>query len=58
MARVSRFAHETQLRLPLAEVYGDDTAAKLGVHMSDWNGDAAFMVALHLFLGAIYSGGN
>jgi hypothetical protein len=32
-----------------AEQYGDDTAAKLGLHMSDWNDDAAFIVALHLF---------
>jgi len=32
----------------LAEEYGDDTAGKLGVHMSDWNDDAAFLVALHL----------
>ena len=33
----------------LAQEYGHDTAAKLGMHMSDWNGDAAFLVALHLF---------
>jgi hypothetical protein len=33
----------------LAEAYDDDIAAKLSVHMSDWNGDAAFIVALHLF---------
>src|SRR5262245_42837710 len=33
----------------LTEEYGDDTATKLGVHMSDWNEEAAFVVALHLF---------
>jgi len=33
----------------LAERYGDDTAAKVGLQMSDWNADAAFVVALHLF---------
>jgi hypothetical protein len=33
----------------LAERYGDDTAAKVGLHMSDWSADAAFVVALHLF---------
>ena len=37
------------IAVALAEEYGDDTAAKLGVHMSDWNYDAAFIVALHLF---------
>jgi len=33
----------------LAERYGDDTATKVALHMSDWNSDAAFVVALHLF---------
>jgi hypothetical protein len=33
----------------LAKQYGDEIAAKLGLHMSDWNSDAAFIVALHLF---------
>ena len=33
----------------LAERYGDDVADKVGVHLSDWNHNAAFLVALHLF---------
>ncbi len=33
----------------LVSEYGSDTAAKLSLHMSDWNSDAAFLVALHLF---------
>lgn len=28
---------------------GAEDAAKLGMHMSDWIGDAAFLFALHLF---------
>jgi len=28
---------------------GAEDAAKLGTHMSDWIGDAAFLFALHLF---------
>jgi hypothetical protein len=28
----------------LAQEYGDDTAAKLGSHMSDWNHDAALFL--------------
>jgi hypothetical protein len=37
------------IAVALAQRYGDDIAAKLGLHMSDWNSDAAFVVALHLF---------
>ena len=33
----------------LAAENGSDTAAKVALHMSDWNSDAAFVVALHLF---------
>jgi hypothetical protein len=32
----------------LAEEYGDK-AADIGFHMADWNFDAAFVVAVHLF---------
>jgi hypothetical protein len=31
------------------EDYGDRKASTLGMHMSDWNQDAAFIVALHLY---------
>ena len=33
----------------LAQSYDADTAGKVALHMSDWNYDAAFIVALHLF---------
>ncbi len=33
----------------LASEYGSATAEKVALHMSDWNSDAAFVVALHLF---------
>lgn len=33
----------------IASEYGADTAEKVALHMSDWNGDGAFIVALHLF---------
>jgi hypothetical protein len=33
----------------LAQSYDGDTAEKVALHMSDWNSDAAFIVALHLF---------
>jgi len=29
--------------------YDPLTAANIGLHMADWNSDAAFIVALHLF---------
>jgi hypothetical protein len=29
--------------------YDSSTADAIGLHMADWNGDAAFIVALHLF---------
>jgi len=29
--------------------YGDRTASTLGMHMSDWHSNAAFIVAMHLF---------
>lgn len=29
--------------------YGPEIAHDIGFHMADWNSDAAFMVALHLF---------
>jgi hypothetical protein len=32
-----------------AEDYGDVIAADVGFHMADWNSDAAFIVAIHLF---------
>ena len=33
----------------VASEYGSATAEKVALHMSDWNSDAAFIVALHLF---------
>lgn len=33
----------------LAEDYGTEKAAEIGLHMADWNWDAAFIVAVHLF---------
>ncbi|MCX5734985.1 MAG: hypothetical protein NTW68_11755 [candidate division NC10 bacterium] len=33
----------------LSEEYGVEKAADIGFHMSDWNSDAAFILALHLF---------
>src|SRR4051794_25494514 len=33
----------------LTERYGLPTAAKVALHMADWNDDAAFIVAVHLF---------
>ena len=33
----------------LSSDYGGATAEKIALHMSDWNSDAAFIVALHLF---------
>lgn len=33
----------------LAGPYGAEVAADVGFHMADWNSDAAFVVALHLF---------
>ncbi len=33
----------------LVEEYGIETAADIAFHMTDWNWDAAFIVALHLF---------
>ena len=31
------------------EQYGELKAADIGFHMADWNSDAAFVVAVHLF---------
>lgn len=33
----------------LSDEYGVEKAADIAFHMADWNGDAAFVVALHLF---------
>jgi hypothetical protein len=33
----------------LAGKYDPETAHNIGFHMADWNSDAAFLVALHLF---------
>jgi hypothetical protein len=32
-----------------SDQYGGAIASTLGMHLSDWNSDAAFLVALHLF---------
>jgi len=33
----------------LSDTHGTEKAGKIGLHMADWNSDAAFIVALHLF---------
>lgn len=33
----------------LSEQYGTTKAADIAFHMADWNSDAAFVTALHLF---------
>ena len=33
----------------LAEDFGDEVGADIGFHLADWNSDAAFIVAVHLF---------
>lgn len=37
------------LSAALASDHGAETAAKVAMHLADWNSDAAFLVALHLF---------
>ena len=37
------------ITVALTEQYGIEEAADIGFHMADWNSDAAFVVALHLF---------
>lgn len=37
------------LSTALSPDYGAGTAAKVAMHLADWNADAAFLVALHLF---------
>lgn len=37
------------ITLALAEDHGWDKANKIAINMADWNWDAAFVVALHLF---------
>ena len=38
-----------RIKSVFADQYGDVVASTLGMHLSDWNSDAAFIVALHLF---------
>ncbi len=38
-----------RIKAIFSEDYGDRKASTLGMHMSDWNRDAAFIVALHLY---------
>jgi hypothetical protein len=33
----------------LSEYYSEEIAKKIAFHLVDWNGDAAFLVALHLW---------
>ena len=37
------------IQAALTEAFGTDKAADIAFHMSDWNSDAAFILALHLF---------
>jgi hypothetical protein len=41
----------------LTEQYGN-RAADIAFHMADWNDDAAFVVAVHLFPRALYTRGD
>ena len=46
-----RMAGETMaaIRSALSAEFGSEKADNIAFHMSDWNGDAAFILALHLF---------
>ena len=37
------------IQAALTEEFGTDKAADIAFHMADWNSDAAFILALHLF---------
>lgn len=37
------------IQAALTDEFGTDTAADIAFHMADWNSDAAFILALHLF---------
>jgi hypothetical protein len=39
----------SRIKSIFSDEYGPQTASTLGMHFSDWNYDAAFIVALHLF---------
>ena len=47
----SRGAFDTMaaIRNALTTQYGEEKAADIAFHLSDWNADAAFVTALHLF---------
>jgi hypothetical protein len=49
--RAERVAKDVIARLKsvFAAEYSPEIASTLGMHLSDWNADAAFLVALHLF---------
>jgi hypothetical protein len=49
--RADHLAKDVILRIKriYAQQYDPDRASALGLHMSDWSADAAFVVALHLF---------
>jgi hypothetical protein len=46
---VESTAAKDAITAALAEDYGCDRASNIALHMADWNSDAAFIVALHLF---------
>jgi hypothetical protein len=39
----------SMIAMAFVERYGAEKAAEIGFHMADWNSDAAFIVAVHLF---------
>src|SRR5262245_43135290 len=47
--RVVASAAMDAITVALAPSYGVEKAADIAFHMADWNSDAAFVVALHLF---------
>jgi len=38
-----------QISEAISSEHGSKTAAEIGFHLGDWQADAAFLVALHLF---------
>ena len=48
-ASVESIQTKRAIAAALVKSYDADTAEKVALHMSDWNSEAAFIVALHLF---------
>jgi hypothetical protein len=48
-SHVSESDTRNAIKTALSESHGKELAAEIAFHMSDWSGDAAFILALHLF---------